>query len=34
VLDVVQNGAPFHLEFIVKEGYDFSRYASLRRSIP
>jgi hypothetical protein len=27
-LDVVQKGAPFLLEFIVKEGYDLSRYAS------
>jgi thiamine pyrophosphate-dependent acetolactate synthase large subunit-like protein len=27
-LDTVERGAPFLLEFIVKEGYDFSRYGS------
>jgi hypothetical protein len=27
-LDVIHKGAPFLLEFIVKEGYDLSRYAS------
>jgi acetolactate synthase I/II/III large subunit len=27
-LGVVEGGAPFLLEFIVKEGYDFSRYPS------
>ena len=25
-VDVTESGAPFLLEFVVKEGYDFSRY--------
>ena len=27
-VDVTESGAPFLVEVIVKEGYDFSRYAS------
>ena len=27
-LDIIQKATPFLLEFIVKEGYDLSRYAS------
>ncbi len=26
-VDVTEKGAPFLLEFVVKEGHDFSRYA-------
>ena len=33
-LDVTPQGAPFLLEFIVKEGYDFSRYTSWEGAFP
>jgi hypothetical protein len=33
-LDVISKGAPFLLEFIVKEGYDFSGYASWEGAFP